>query len=75
MKNEKEVLFLPFSAFEIEKIKKVVVNNIIYYEIDLNNLINFFKYNIILIPELNSVKNKIKLIMRIQNINDSLNLY
>lgn len=43
-----------------------------YYEIDLNNLINFFKYNIILIPELNSVKNKIKLIMRIQNINDSV---
>ena len=38
MKNEKEVLFLPFSAFEIEKIKKVVVNNIIYYEIDLNYL-------------------------------------
>ena len=38
MGNEKEVLFLPFSAFEIENIKEVIVNNITYYEIDLNYL-------------------------------------
>ena len=38
MKYEEEVLFLPFSAFEIENIKEVVENNIIYYEIDLNYL-------------------------------------
>ena len=38
MKNEQEVLFLPFSAFEIEKIKEVVEDNIIYYKIKINYL-------------------------------------
>jgi len=38
MTNEKEVLFLPFSAFEIENIKEVIGNNINYYEIKINYL-------------------------------------
>lgn len=38
MKNEKEVLFLPFSAFEIEKIKEVNEANTTYYEIEINYL-------------------------------------
>ena len=54
MKNELEVLFLPFSAFEIEDIKEVVANNIIYYEIKINYLdkytdkLNLLKNNEIL---------------------------
>ena len=35
---EKEVLFLPFSAFEIKNIKKVEQNQITLYEIELNYL-------------------------------------
>ena len=35
---EKEVLFLPFSAFEIKNIKKVEKNQITLYEIELNYL-------------------------------------
>ena len=38
IKDEKEVLFLPFSAFEIESIKETVYNNLPIYEIELDYL-------------------------------------
>ena len=41
--NEKEVLFLPFSSFEIKGIKKAIINNEIAYEIELLYLGKYIK--------------------------------
>ena len=38
LQSEKEILFLPFSAFEIQNINEKVSNNITYYEIELDYL-------------------------------------
>ena len=50
MENEKEVLFLPFSAFEIINIIRKIENNVTYYEIELEYL---DKYN----DKLREIKN------------------
>ena len=41
--SEKEIIFLPFSAFEIKEIKSVTLNNERIYEIKLLYLGNFMK--------------------------------
>ncbi len=41
-----------------------------FYEYDMNSLIKFMRDNIMLIPSLNLIKKKLKMIFRIQNIND-----
>jgi surface protein len=41
--NEKEVLFFPFSSFEIQDIKEIIINNDILYEIKLLYLGKYLK--------------------------------